>query len=492
MVLQHYKPTNLALQLAKELKEENIRFVHFKSNSHLNEGLAGLTDLDILIHKKDANDFQKIILKLGFRRLYSPVWSSYPSIEDWIGLDCDTERFLHLHVHYAILTGFWTVKHLHVPWEDMVFKHLFYDSSTQWPIPKAEVELAILLVRIWAKQPYLGRLWFYLTKNFIISKELFAELMMLLNKSDIKELLRLLREETNLNMDSSCEDLINKIKKESDMVSLATLSKMMNLQLKNHWRSSIAVVLITALSNRVTLMAFNICRRLGFPVHVKKTLQPSGLMVAFIGCDGAGKSTSCKDIVSWLNYKIDVHQFYFGSGVNIPRYLRFTIFLYQNIIDIISRITSFGNNSILLFYNKLALLPYLYLIWRKRNMIRKARSLCIEGSIIIADRFPQIQQLDINDGPKLQNGNSFDWAAKIEMDLFKQCIALGPDIVVRLNVSSDIAHKRKPEDSFSMIQEKTRLIGELTYCQAHTIEVDANRPYSEVLSEVKLNIWKNI
>ncbi len=42
--------------------------------------------------------------------------------------------------------------------------------------------------------------------------------------------------------------------------------------------------------------------------------EKKGFSVAFIGQDGAGKSTVSDLICSWLNWKIEAKKFYLGSG----------------------------------------------------------------------------------------------------------------------------------------------------------------------------------
>ncbi|MCV4821040.1 hypothetical protein OFM15_33690, partial [Escherichia coli] len=46
-----------------------------------------------------------------------------------------------------------------------------------------------------------------------------------------------------------------------------------------------------------------------------------GLVIAFVGSDGAGKSTVTREIRKWLRYKLDVHGYYMGSGQGSTRLL---------------------------------------------------------------------------------------------------------------------------------------------------------------------------
>ena len=52
-----------------------------------------------------------------------------------------------------------------------------------------------------------------------------------------------------------------------------------------------------------------------------KRVAGQGLVVAFIGSDGSGKSTLTAEIRKWLRYKLDVHGYYMGSGQGSTRLL---------------------------------------------------------------------------------------------------------------------------------------------------------------------------
>jgi thymidylate kinase len=485
------KPTRLSLQLAENLKNRKVRFVSFKSNVHLDRGLAARTDLDLLIHKDDVNDFQVEILSLGFLMMIPPVWSSYPGIEDWIGFDPESGRLHHLHVHYILLTGRKTVKHLNIPWEDMIFQHVIVDPISQWPVPVPEVELAVMLVRLWAKESLTGRMRFIITRRFMLPKDMGDELRYLLQKSDISLLVSILRKETACDLGQDDVALLDRIKKDQDYPAIGTISRSLNRQLGNHWRAGTISVFITGMKNRTKLTIVHICTKLGIPVHRQKMLSRGGRMISFIGVDGSGKSTLSMDIASWLQYKVDAHLFYLGSGTGMPKIERMALHLYESFTGIFIKIIP-KKCSINSFFRKSQKLSFLFIARRNFHLLRKARRLCIDGSVTITDRFPQLQQRGINDGPKLQNGECFLWAARKEMDFLRQSVDLGPDMVIRLNVSAEVAIQRKPETPLVTLDEKLRSIREITFERADVVEVDANCPYPQVLTGVKKEIWRDL
>ena len=54
--------------LFESVNARGVEYCHFKSNDHLEAGLDGLTDLDIVVSPFDANEFVKALLELDFKR----------------------------------------------------------------------------------------------------------------------------------------------------------------------------------------------------------------------------------------------------------------------------------------------------------------------------------------------------------------------------------------------------------------------------------------
>ncbi|HEX7109887.1 MAG TPA: hypothetical protein VF224_11670, partial [Aestuariivirga sp.] len=123
-------PLPITAVLLSTLRRNGVRFAHWKSNFHLVEALAGETDLDLLIDAKDTAAFRASMKEVRARRIISQPWASYPSVEDWLVFDGTTGSMLHLHVHYALVTGLKRVKQLHLPWTQTVLSNLRNDPAS--------------------------------------------------------------------------------------------------------------------------------------------------------------------------------------------------------------------------------------------------------------------------------------------------------------------------------------------------------------------------
>ena len=236
---------------------------------------------------------------------------------------------------------------------------------------------------------------------------------------------------------------------------------------------------------------------LGWFGQVGKTLTGGGAIIAFVGADGAGKSTLTRDIVDWLSYKLDVHLIYLGSGdggTGAFDRLRRAI---RAIVNAVRRkpgdaeekqATAASRQCGLL--QRLVQLHQLPVMRHKIKMLRRARRLAGQGSVIIADRYPQTQVRGINDGPRLLDGASFDWAAAREARLYQEAETLGPDLLIKLLIDAETALARKPGHARGKVERKCEVIHQLVLPQCVAVEIDARRPYDEVLRAAKLAIWR--
>src|SRR5688500_6712020 len=64
--------------LLDELVRQQIRYCHWKSNEHLAAGLAGLTDLDLLVDVGDAERLRAVLRGRGSRELTPPPIKDFP------------------------------------------------------------------------------------------------------------------------------------------------------------------------------------------------------------------------------------------------------------------------------------------------------------------------------------------------------------------------------------------------------------------------------
>lgn len=143
-------------------------------------------------------------------------------------------------------------------------------------------------------------------------------------------------------------------------------------------------------------------------------------------------------------------------------------------------------------FGKTAELYQLVIMRHKICLLRAARKLTAGGSMVLTDRYPQTQVIGISDGPNVQGGRSFEWAARKEMTYYDQARELGPDIVIKLKISPEAAHARKPDHDFDNIARKCQIADALEFPQCAVAVINAEQPYADVLLAAKRAIWAHL
>ncbi|WP_214480821.1 hypothetical protein [Bacillus sp. SM2101] len=251
---------------------------------------------------------------------------------------------------------------------------------------------------------------------------------------------------------------------------------------------------VTSATSRVTTTSSSI------------TLPADGLIISFIGCDGSGKSTITSELTSFLSSKLDIYNMYLGSGDGTSSLIRYPLKLLKQWTD--KRHIKKGNplkqehlhgRKLRTKLTVLAKFTWaLTLSFEKRKKLKKIRKLRSLGYVIITDRYPQYQIMGRNDGPLLhdwiQHKNKIiQYLARWESRIYKEADMKPPDLIVRLNISADIAFQRKKDMKFEEFRKRVKDISSLEFNEKATvIEIDANRSLNEVLSEVKTKIWGHI
>ena len=232
-------------------------------------------------------------------------------------------------------------------------------------------------------------------------------------------------------------------------------------------------------------------------------------MIAFVGSDGSGKSTLAQGIVEWLSDKIDVLPVYFGSGQGPGSVLRWPLQLAAGFVHRLGKARPEAQaapdaNGKAARRRKPAwevvgrVLWALTLSHEKRRKLRRAWAGHEQGMIVVCDRFPQNQVAGYMDGPLLTHWRDhrfrlFRALARWERAPYEWADLHPPDLVIRLNVSPQIALRRKPEMSWPEVSRRITATRRLRYPRiTKVVTLDADRPIDQLLLEAKNLIWDAI
>jgi thymidylate kinase len=222
-----------------------------------------------------------------------------------------------------------------------------------------------------------------------------------------------------------------------------------------------------------------------------------GMLVAVIGSDGSGKSTLSRDLHRRLASEVDAMHLYFGSGDGPSSLLRRPMkaakdrFLgtKESKESVADRAAGGSADRRRRPWMAAARVGWaLALAAEKRRKLRAAMLARDEGTIVVCDRYPQVQFPGQNDGPLLWRwSRSGSWLlrriASWEARPYELAARSGPDLVLRLDVDTDTAISRRPGLTRTYLDERIALVRSLRFNGSAVAEIDARRPYAVVLSE---------
>jgi hypothetical protein len=505
------------LEINKNLFErwENlgVRYCHWKSIEHLDDGLLGITDMDVLVDINDKEKCSQELEKIHFLRVKPQKGSFYANVDDWIGFDNSTGKLVHLHLHYKIVTGKKHVKEYVLPWDEFVLSTRIKDVKNNVYIIDPNIEIFILFTRLVLKSSVKTYVRALLGK-YSIPKDYKVEIDYL--KQRVTEIQQKNAVEKLFNQNSKI--LLGIINKPMmDAKDFLDINRIVRKNLKNDRNSKTIKALYKSMYNKNLIRLRHLFRVKANQLYIlKKSLPENGVSIAFLGSDGSGKSTISKDIIDWLSWKLECQNFYLGSG---DHYRTPYSLLVKWIQTKAKRMKTINNNhsshssnrdvkakkegekSSLLkrAYDIFNMFYFLNIAKKCNNSLTKAKNYTAQGGIAIYDRFPQNQFEGINDGPKISakyshhsNLKLFKVLRLIEEKNINEAIEKEPDLIIKLIISPEVSIQRKPDHDYEEVARKAEIINSLRFGKSHVLEIDATQEYEKELLEVKSIIWNHL
>lgn len=446
---------------------------------------------------KSKDVFENALIECGFVFFKANIWSDYSDVTNWLGMDVETGVLFHVHLHYRVLTGLKSAKEQDLPWVELILNSRIKDEKYGIPIAPPALEVQILLAREIAKISFLS---FYLSKlsgKHPIKHDIIEEMKFLLSQSRAADVdywgRQLWGGKAWLLFHNY---LMNGSWYTSQGVSY--ISKILE-PILSQWRNTSKIkACFMRFYGVFVSRGLALLHRFIPETSIKMTLKSRGLMVVFVGSDGAGKSTITHNLRQWIRWKIDAHVVYFGSKGFFYRFFqskfRKTVhhFLHKKSLNKKKKkvVTRFFNGSFL-HGAKSAYVANL----RYRNMCRANRLMC-RGQIVFADRFPQFEVHGTYDGFSGIDYHSAPILSKpfylYENWVEKRLSLIKPDLIVRMIVTLEKAIERKPDHDLVMLAEKISLTRTLKFNGINSCEIDCTQPLEKVLLDAKVHMWSSI
>lgn len=499
------------LQKSKELFElwnyNSLNYCHWKSNEHLMEGLDGDTDLDVLLSRDDKEKGCLLLKEIGFVQFKSQFGSRYPKIEDWIGFDEESGRLLHLHLHYAIMTGHMGMKEYELPWTEETLETREQDMETGVYIMNRNLELVSLYTRLILKA---NRSWVRSARHgsYTIDAHFLKEIVFIKKQVDWNKVKTIANHYYGENGDEFVEIARSEELLSEQFLRLYNIvTQKMKCQSRYH---GLSLLIRRVYYFIIVNLRIRMRKRLGCLFITRKIISPySGFSVALLGQDGSGKSTVTIEMEKWLTWKIEARRFYLGSGDHynslLKRLIQRGVSMKRNISKQPKQESKKSLNSakkkknlISFLSSSLESLYFLMVARRAYLVMKRSEKYRKKGGIPLFDRYPQMQFEGLYDGPKIANyykKNGLDFftnriMAKLEYRYFKKMQRWQPDLIFKLMLSPEESIRRKPLEDYENVRQKHEITKRLEFPNSQVYVVDATQDYNEELIYIKSKIWK--
>lgn len=497
---------NVMMRFFNILEKKNIKYVHFKSNSNLDLSFQAKADFDVLVDKRYQSEVTRALIECDAKEFNKPRYGVYPGVANWLLFDEDSGNIYHLHLHYQLASGKKLLKEYVLPWDDLLFQTRIKDDEFSIYISSPEMELILLTARMVIKSHLIDYIKAYvgLYKTYPSLQSEHQDLVKRTNSVILTKIAHDIVHFTNGN--KFAEIAMKPVWGSSDFL---TINKMVRKELAHYRRFSCFSSIIKS-----SILSFGdkynkfLRRVVGVRRIENKVTSSGGLIIAFVGVDGAGKSTTKDTIYKWMKSQIECKRFYMGTGdgkVNIFAKLAKKIGSLSAGKEKSETKTGEGSQLFSIkhdpkqYIRKICAALMVYSV--ERNNYKKMLTMNryrLEGGISLLDRYPQIEIEGQNDGPKiivyrrqLDKSILLDKLCKKEKKLLGIVREIKPDVVFRLNIAAETSMKRKSEQKDIIVfKKKIEQLNKITFQNAYLIDIDAEQNYQEEVLCIKKKIWE--
>lgn len=469
-------PAGLLERLAKALEAHAVPYCQWKGQWTAHRWAVGLGDVDLLVDHEAREEFRRLVGDLGFKPALLPGARQIPGVESYFGHDPAVPRLLHLHVHYRLVLGdFWRTTY-RIPIERALLETA--GPGSVFRVPNPTYQFVVFVLRMIVLQQ--GRPLLSMRSRWRRSIQI--QLDNLEGLTEREALATVLREHLapiDLPFFDRC---VASLRGKCGALQRVLLADELHRRLEPYARRPPLAARLSAAADK--LLPEPLRRMIS---DERMRFAGGGTVIALVGGDGAGKSTSAAELGNWLAPHIMTRRAHLG---NPPRSLiTLAVGAALKVEQRLDRRLSRENKGA----SHLELLRFFCTARDCYRLYERIRRFAAEGGVAICERYP-VPQVRSHVGPcipGLLSANPSPLALLLqaaEVRYYERIVA--PDALFVLRLDPELAVLRKPDEPANYVRARVRAAWEADWSSTPAHIVDASRPFPEVLNDLKSRLWR--
>jgi thymidylate kinase len=482
---------DLVTRLSLRLDEAGVPYCHFKSNEAIDRSLSGDNDLDLLVAASAADRFLEVLSDLGFREGVPDRVRRMPGVSQYYGLDVPTGRLVQVHAHRRLVFGDDMTKNFALDIEDDYIASATRESGTL-AVASPDHELLLFAFRMVAKHCTIDAM---LMRQGRLSASERRELAWLTARADRVRIAAIVASRLPFVDPDLFDECLGAIQPGAGPWRKARTAGRLHRTFAAHAKRGRFAAAFLRIERRIGRLGRRLVRG-----RARKRLAGGGALIAFVGGDGAGKSTAVRTIAGWLSGPFQVERIHLGKpppslttiAIKGPMYLLRAMGMFRATRVPAHELRERGT------YPGMSWVLWHVLTARDRfRLYRRATRAILKGEVVLSDRFP-LAEVQTMDGAKTdwvtghaRAGRVVRWLVSLERRYYSAFTS--PDVLIVLRVDPNVAVERKRhEEQPGFVLPRSEEIWRVDWSRTPARLVDSGRDLEEVERTLKAIVWDGL